>query len=90
MKGFFKPILSVATGVLFYGCTTVDQPIGLATYPYATNHRITNLKLFSQELDNRLDRKIVVATDKIDSHDSSNPPIQTLVPTLISGSRSQK
>lgn len=51
-------ILSVIAGILFFGCTNDIQPIRLATYTYATNDRIANLELFSQLMEDRLDRKV--------------------------------
>ena len=45
-------------GLLILGCNPNNKPIRLATYTYATNDRVENLKMLSQELENRLQRRV--------------------------------
>lgn len=51
-------VLIVLIGMLQFGCTQSNQPLRLATYTYAANDRIENMRLLSQELENRLRRKV--------------------------------
>ena len=50
--------LIVLISLLFFGCNQTDKPIRLATYTYATNDRVENLKPLSHELENRLQRSV--------------------------------
>ncbi|OJJ14210.1 hypothetical protein BKI52_43860 [marine bacterium AO1-C] len=43
---------------MFWGCTPDKKPIKLATYTYATNNRIANMKLLAQTLEKRLKRSV--------------------------------
>ncbi len=59
MKGKLYLTISIFfTGLAFFGCNPNKTPVRLATYTYATNNRVGNLKLLSQELENRLERKV--------------------------------
>ena len=51
-------LLILFISLLFFGCNPNNKPIRLATYTYATNDRVENLKLLSQELENRLQRSV--------------------------------
>lgn len=46
--------------VLFVGCNPDQQPIRLATYTYATNDRIENLRPFSKNLETALNRAVEI------------------------------
>ena len=50
--------LSIFISFLFFGCKTDKKPIKLATYTYATNDRIANMKLLAQNLEKRLQRSV--------------------------------
>ncbi len=50
--------MAVLVGLLYFSCNQSKQPIRLATYTYATNDRIDNMKLLSQELETRLQRDV--------------------------------
>lgn len=50
--------LIVFIGLISVGCNSNKPPIRLATYTYATNDRIDNMKLLSQELEKRLQRNV--------------------------------
>ncbi len=54
--------LIVIVWLLSVGCKGDKKPIRLATYTYATNDRIENLKLLSEELEDRLQRKVAVTS----------------------------
>ncbi|HAS39022.1 MAG TPA: hypothetical protein DCS93_01020 [Microscillaceae bacterium] len=50
--------LSVLLSLLSLGCKPDKKPIVLATYTYATNNRIANLKPLAQNLEKRLQRNV--------------------------------
>ncbi|MFS4445431.1 phosphate/phosphite/phosphonate ABC transporter substrate-binding protein [Maribacter sp. 2307UL18-2] len=54
--------LIVIIGLSSGGCSEDREPIRLATYTYATNDRIENMKLLSQELEDRLQRKVTITS----------------------------
>lgn len=54
--------LILLINLLFFGCQSNNKPIRLATYTYATNDRIDNLKLLSQELEKQLQRSVKVSS----------------------------
>ncbi len=54
----FLTILVAFSSLLFFGCHPNDEPIRLATYTYATNDRVDNLKLLAQELESQLQRPV--------------------------------
>lgn len=54
--------LIVIVGCLILGCTPNKKPIRLATYTYATNDRVENMKLLSQELENHLNCEVKVSS----------------------------
>lgn len=55
-------IFIVIAGLLFFGCNPNNKPIRLATYTYSTNDRVGNMKLLSQELENRLQRNVKITS----------------------------
>ena len=61
-KKVYLKILIVFIGCLSLGCIPDKNPIRLATYTYATNDRVENLKLLSQELENLLKRDVKVTS----------------------------
>lgn len=61
-KKVYLKILIVFIGCLSFGCIPDKNPIRLATYTYATNDRVENLKLLSQELENLLKRDVKVTS----------------------------
>lgn len=59
MKGKINLILwTILIVLLLTGCKAHKKPITLATYTYATNDRIDNMKLLSADLEIRLQRKV--------------------------------
>ncbi|MEO0525654.1 MAG: phosphate/phosphite/phosphonate ABC transporter substrate-binding protein [Bacteroidota bacterium] len=55
-------ILIIFIGSLFFGCNLGNAPIRLATYTYATNDRVENLKPLSQELESRLQHSVTITS----------------------------
>ncbi|MEL6561580.1 MAG: PhnD/SsuA/transferrin family substrate-binding protein [Bacteroidota bacterium] len=54
--------LFVLISLLFFECSPNKKPIRLATYTYATNDRVGNLKLLSQELEDLLQRSVITTS----------------------------
>ncbi len=54
---FLATIMCLA---LWLGCTTNQRPLRLATYTYATNDRIENLRPFSENLETALNRRVEI------------------------------
>ncbi len=68
-------ILIAFMSLLFFGCTTNNKMIKLATYTYATNDRVENMRLLSRELENDLRRHVEI---------TSYPDVESLIAAIKS------